>query len=173
MNKTPSEATQGASNSSIKDELLANKIIELKGNVSQAYSEVTGCTLESARANAYGYIANNGIRERALEILNQQTGGTLPAILKELAGQTQANKTLVTKRGTIQAPDNPSRLDAIKTCLKMYQVLTDAPQVNQVSINITPADAEAMEAIADKLMTNRERMRAKYKDYDSSAEVIL
>ena len=176
--KSGEGVTQGTPLDNLRDEMIAQKLIEYKGDVVRAYEEVTGVQHESARSTAYRVIADDsrGIRERALSILNAQSNGTLPAILKELSNQVVSNKTLLTKKGPIQAPDNPSRLQAITIALKMYNILNDkadGPSYNTIINNVTIEDAERMSTIADRLRTDRERMLEKYKDYSNEAEVIL
>jgi hypothetical protein len=175
--KTKPEREIGEPLRNMRHELFARKLIEYKGERIPAYQDIyPGASYDTAKANACELLTTTNIRQRCIEILNETTNGKLPSILKELSNQVLAEKGLATKRGIQYVRDNPSRLDAIKTTLKLYGTLGEESGGNTYNTqinNITIDDAKTMDHIATKINSQRVSMLAKYKDYDNEAEVIL
>lgn len=130
-----------------KEEAFARAFIKY-GTVAAAYKAVVPHVKET-RATAAGtaYARKPEVRELILSLL-QASKRTMPATLVDKLGElTEATKEVVTRDGDIvQVKDNPVRLDAVKTALKIYGVPSDMDvDINsQVMIEIKPADEERL-----------------------------
>ena len=101
-------------------------------------------------------MANPAIIARITHVLDRR-GMHLERYLDKIDKLSEAKKSIVVDKEIASVEDNPTRIDAVKTVLKMHGALTEQEQNNtyntQLNIQMTAADAEALTKVAEALST--------------------
>ena len=148
----------------IKHEHFCREYIENNGNGTQAYKEAYPLAANnSANVNSSKLLTKTTIQERISALLEDKHGSKLSVLLSDLVELKKANKTIFNERIKHEIADNPVRLSAITTLLRLHNLLTpNTQQIDARSINytITPERADRLEGICDRL----ERIQARTDD---------
>ena len=107
-----------------KQELFAKALIEAKGNLTVAYTQVyPKASYPSCRQGGWLLSKNVNIQRRLKELL-EQNGLGLDDCIKKLKSLTEAEKFYRIRQDlSVRQPDNVIRLQAIQTALKIHVLL--------------------------------------------------
>lgn len=117
-----------------KHELLANNIVKENYNHTQAYLKTyPNSAYDSARSSVAGLLAKNNIKNRVEEIAGKK-GLTADYLIEKLYDETKATKPLIYDGKREEIEDHPTRMDAIKTGLKIYGIGEKSEVDNSTSV---------------------------------------
>lgn len=147
----------------LRDRKLAKAIVEHDGNLGKAYMSIhpTANVLAHASNNCGNYLRKypEDMKRHIQAILNENDATKPEGIAAELANQVHSMKEISVGQGeTKLVADNTSRLEAIKTTLKLYGISmgTSSQEGTTVTqINIGNIDTVKLDAIISKLSTMR------------------
>lgn len=110
-------------------------------------AKVNGCKLLTTRED---------VRKRCMEILSNTEGLTLANNLEKLKNLTIAEKTVAVNGILESVGDNPTRLESVKTVLKLYGLLTTNSNTSNVDnrsvvFHITSGDIDKLGGITERL----------------------
>lgn len=145
---------------SLRQERFAQEYVKNNGNATLA-TEIVYAPANKKTAQTMGSetLSNPIVVNRITEILNA-SGMDIEGLTSSLNKiKNEATRPIVIKDKVIDYPDTPTRLDAIKTGLKMHGVLekTEGNTYN-AQINITNLDTDSMSAMLNTMSTLTKRM---------------
>jgi hypothetical protein len=141
-----------------KKRILANKLIQYKGNQTEAFADVypNFKTREALSTFACETLKNHSdIRRYALEILQSKSGTTLDALIKRTEGDLDSTKEVLDGKGRkVSLKDNATAQEAQRILYRLYGLWNTETQQAQVNIqnNLSiQADPAELQGILQEL----------------------
>lgn len=147
LNKRPKRRTAGSI--SYKQENFCKELIKTKDPVQAALKIYNTKDRDTATQIATQNLQKPHLKNRINELLDSK-GLKLEYSLEQLKQLHTANKLIVVDKDTIEAPDNPTRLGAVNTALKLHGVLDTQQQQQAPQVSIT-IDMTQLESVVDKV----------------------
>lgn len=118
------------------------------------YAEVyPNSSLEAAASSATRLLNNEKLVSRAKELVLEMN--PIEIVGKDLARMRRFRRHVVDKDGNVIAkvPDGGVQMEAVKTCLKIHGVLSDAAQIDarSVSFALTPDTSDRIQVVLARL----------------------
>lgn len=145
----------------LKHEAFARNYIINRGNGKQSYKQVyPKAQGETAIVNASKLLTTTNVRERCVELLNKNVGSRLSTLISDLIDFKGVNKSIVVDKIVKEVQDNPTRMEATKTLLKLHNVMNDSGidiDARSMTINLSTADVDKLAQSIDRLEAMEKR----------------
>ena len=156
----------------IKKQIFVNEVLK-DGNVSRAYNVIHPDVIDTQTLyNSGAYLMKTqDVKDSIIQSLSN-AGLTIEYLNKELKSLTKAEKAIILNDNIEYVPDNPVRIDSIKTAYRLYRVL-DAD--NKINIDSKVINLDLDSASIDKLsqtVKELDRLNSKLQLSSQSGEVI-
>ena len=151
----------------IKHEKFCKKLITETNTQKSAYKAVyPSVTDATAESNSTQLLNREDVRARCLEILNSTKGLRLNVQLNNLLNLSNARKSVIIDKEIISQAieDNPTRLEACKSILKLYGALqSNTKDVNidskSIVFNVGKDDISNLSTVIEKITNINKRSK--------------
>jgi len=155
----------------IKHEQFCKTLVKENGHQAKSYKKIYPTVKDNtSRVNSSALMHREDIRTRVYEILDSSKETSVEGLLEKMAVLTKANKEIVCDKDLVEVRDNPTRMESIKTLLKIRGVMNNSDAVsitNATQLNFNVLDETKLSNIANNLVELNQKLETKKEKYDA------
>lgn len=141
---------------------LFSEVYTKTGSPGEAYQAIAPGTIqELATKRGKTWLKKPEVKAKVLELLQTDARTSPDAAVRKLGDLMDSQKVMMTKMGPVDVPDNGVQLEATKTVLKAYGVVSDHVEVDidvKQEISVTLEDSVRLEEIVRRLEDMNRRL---------------